>query len=332
MTALSIPADLWERYHPTWRPLRPPTWLGGAGGLSGSDLWRFDAPAGRAVLRAWPVDGPAPTRLDQIHRWLGRLAHLPHVAVPIAGRNGSTWAALAGRSWELARWMPGTANLDLPPSRVHLAAMFRELATIHEALRSTPTRGPSPGLIARRDELARLLAGEFDALESSIAGSSGDPCQLLAARWLGLARTLAPDVARLVQVAANREFDLQPCLRDVRPDHFLFTGDELTGVVDFGAMGVDSVATDVARLLGETVAGSETLVSAATSAYASIRTMNRAELQSLLDFGAANAVLGGARWVRWHFVEHRRFPDPDSAFQGLTRTLRRLEAWSGRAG
>ena len=44
---------------------------------------------------------------------------------------------------------------------------------------------------------------------------------------------------------------LQPCLRDARPEHFLFDGDQLSGLVDFGAMAVDSVVGDLARLIGE---------------------------------------------------------------------------------
>ena len=44
---------------------------------------------------------------------------------------------------------------------------------------------------------------------------------------------------------------LQPALRDARPEHFLFEDDRLSGLVDFGAMGVESVAADLARLIGE---------------------------------------------------------------------------------
>ena len=62
-----------------------------------------------------------------------------------------------------------------------------------------------------------------------------------ALRWLSLARTAAPAAGRTARCERrDRSFRLQPCLRDARPEHFLFEGDRLTGLVDFGAMGVDS--------------------------------------------------------------------------------------------
>ena len=47
--------------------------------------------------------------------------------------------------------------------------------------------------------------------------------------------------------------DLQPCIRDVWHDHILFLGDSVSGIVDYGAMAVDTVAGDIARLLGSLV-------------------------------------------------------------------------------
>ena len=44
---------------------------------------------------------------------------------------------------------------------------------------------------------------------------------------------------------------MQPCLRDARPEHFLFVENVLTGLIDFGAMDFETVAGDLARLLGE---------------------------------------------------------------------------------
>ena len=323
-----IPAQLWDRYPIAHRPTRPPDWLGNAGGLSGSDLWRVAASAGDLVLRAWPANGPAPASLNQIHAWLDRLRPLGYVAVPLPGAIGSTWFAASGRAWELSRWLPGLADLAQPPSSSHLATMFRTLATVHEALVHESSQGPSPGMAARRDELERLLSVEFQSLRLALDRSEPDPPRWLAERWLALAQAVAPLVIARLRPAAEWVVDQQPCLRDVRPDHFLFQGDQLTGLVDFGAMGCDAVATDLARLLGETVGQDAPRRQVALAAYQAVRPLRATDAALMAAFEAANAVLGPARWVRWHFVDRREFAGSSRVTDGLIRTLARLEAWA----
>ena len=48
---------------------------------------------------------------------------------------------------------------------------------------------------------------------------------------------------------------LQPAIRDLWHDHLLFTGDQLTGLIDFDAMQMDSIALDLTRCLGSLVPG-----------------------------------------------------------------------------
>ena len=42
-------------------------------------------------------------------------------------------------------------------------------------------------------------------------------------------------------------------------------------------------------------------------------------------FEATAALLIGERWVRWHYVENRRFDDPQAVSKGLDRGHIRLE-------
>ena len=329
MTAPPIPPRLWDRFPPGCRPRQRPRWFGNAGGLSGSDLWRVEAPVGPLVLRRWPPVGPTPPELQRIHGWLAGLRPLAWVATPIAGLDWATWAEVDGRSWELGPLLPGVADLGLPPAPAHLGAMFAALAAVHLRLVAEAVIGCSPGMIARRDEIGRLLAGEF-AQFANLLDRATDDQAAPARRWLDLARQTAPAVAPRVRVAADRIVPLQPCIRDVRPDHFLFEGDRLTGLVDFGAMGVDSVATDLARLLGETVGPDEAARRVALGAYEAMRPLAPAERDLIGDFEAANALLGGARWVRWHFVERRRFADPAAVARGFERANRRLAHFTSR--
>ena len=118
---------------------------------------------------------------------------------------------------------------------------------------------------------------------------------------------------------------LQPCLRDARAEHFLFEGEQLTGLVDFGAMGVDSVAGDLARLIGEWLDGDTRARGDALEAYERVRPLEPAEIILIGVFETSADLLIGERWVRWHYVEGRRFDDPQAVSKGLARGLKRLE-------
>ncbi len=330
MTAPPIPTGFWDRYPAIFHPNQPPVTLGNAGGLSGSSLWRVETPAGPLMLRAWPLSVLDFARVDQIHGWLDQARRFPWLAVPISDQHGSTWHKSGGRCWEIAPFLPGVADLGRPPSSVHLAAMFEALALVHNELGFIKLAGPSPGMQARSQELHRLMDGEIAQFRVVIATQGSGEVRFLAQEWLDRVSGLVPGVAQSVHAASPRVLDLQPVLRDVRPDHFLFEGDRLTGLVDFGAMDVDSIATDLARLLGETVGQDRAQRAIAFSAYKSVRPITDQERATIEDFDAANAVLGGARWVRWHYAEGRRFDDPTAVEQGLRRSIVRLEDWARR--
>ncbi len=112
---------------------------------------------------------------------------------------------------------------------------------------------------------------------------------------------------------------LQPCLRDARPEHLLFTGDRVTGLVDFGAMAIESVAADLSRLLADWVDGERPARADALDAYSAVRSLDDAESDLLRVFEDSADLLGGGHWVRWHFVEGRVFNDPEAVLKGLER-------------
>ena len=85
------------------QPLSTPEPLGNAGGLSGSCLWRFQSGLGMLLARAWPIDGPRPFVLQQIHDWLAETEDLGFVPVPVRGRDGRTLYGRDGRFWEVTR-------------------------------------------------------------------------------------------------------------------------------------------------------------------------------------------------------------------------------------
>jgi homoserine kinase type II len=307
------------------RPLSGPEPLGNAGGSSGARLWRFRSGRGLLVARAWPPDGPDREVLERVHRWLARATGLGFVPAPLPGLDGRSIRERSGRLWEVAPWLPGRAEADRPPPRARLRAAFAALAALHRALEDERTIGPIPGIVARLREVEALTGGGFEALGRALGRAPDDPCRDDARRWLELALWAAPRLVEpALRQAAGRIVRLQPALRDARPEHILFEGDRVSGLVDFGAMAIDTVAADLARLLSEWLGPDRPARAEALDAYAAVRPLDRDEVALIDVFEASAALLGAGHWARWHFLERRTFEDPSAVARGLARGLERL--------
>ncbi|AMV39596.1 aminoglycoside phosphotransferase family protein [Planctomyces sp. SH-PL62] len=333
MTPLGL-VDLFDRYPPSERPLESPTALSAAGGLSGSLLWRYRSTNGDRLARAWP-----PTtgldRVERIHAWLRLLADLPFVPRPIHMLLGETAVSLRGCCWEVVPWLPGAAVAGSLPTAARVRAAFGALAEVHVRIARVDARhGESPGLAVRRDELDRLARGGFEAIARALEARSDDSLAGPASTWLELARRVAPVVLASTWKASRAALPLQPCLRDARPEHFLFVGDALTGLVDYGAMDVESVAADLARLWGEWLPGGEgeALRAEGLAEYRRIRPVGAAELEAAVAFEELADVLIAERWIRWRYLEGRRFDDERAFDDGIARGLSRLRGLAGRRG
>lgn len=314
---------LLARYPAGVRPLDDPEPLGGAGGLSGARLWGYRSARGPLVLRRWPPHGPGRAHLERVHEWLRRAGDLGFVPVPIADRSGQTLTEWDDALWELAPWMPGASDPSRPPAPGRLRSAFAAIAAFHARLGDERRCGTSPGLAQRHAAIAGLLAGDFDAMERSIRPAQ-DESRPTALRWLERAREVAPRLIEPLRAAAGRVVPLQPCLRDARPDHVLFEGDRVAGLVDFGAMGIDCVAGDLARLLGEWLDGDLSGRAEALAAYERVRPLDAGEAALIEAFEMAADLLVGERWIRWQVIEGRRFDDPTAVARGLARGAERL--------
>ena len=65
------------------------------------------------------------------------------------------------------------------------------------------------------------------------------------------------------------------------------------------------------------------------SAYESVRELSDDEAALMAPFERSAALLGGARWVRWGFVDNVTFSDPEAAVNGLRRAIDRLGRLAG---
>jgi Ser/Thr protein kinase RdoA (MazF antagonist) len=132
-----------------------------------------------------------------------------------------------------------------------------------------------------------------------------------------------PRAIALHEPLLNASFSLQPCLRDIWHDHVLFTGEEVTGIVDFGGMDVETPACDVARLIGSLVGSDVAKRQIGLAAYSTVRPLSANELQAVAAFDTSIILLAGCNWIRWIYIEGRHFEDRTQVLQHFRRIVER---------
>lgn len=289
--------------------------LGDKCGLSGAVIWRVSIPGNDLCLRRWPQSHPSLSGLQAIH---GLLEHVATagcdiVPVPLATRSGETHFVHEDHLWELTRWMPGEASLSREHSSGKLAAAMGALARFHHSVETHNFSGdaarlaPSPGLRARLAMIEDLQQGELQLLwRASRAAEASDLRELAFELLEGIRNSLNGTKTYLQQIV-DVPLPLQWCLCDVHHDHILFAGEEVSGLLDFGAVAVDSVAGDLARLLGSLVHDYPESWRAGIEAYDHHRRLSPAESRAIVGFDQGGLICSAANWVRWLFVEGRSY-------------------------
>src|SRR5690606_13995945 len=120
--------------------------------------------------------------------------------------------------------------------------------------------------------------------------------QALATQALDLAERLAPPLRKSLEKWLWTPLPMQWCLRDIWHDHILFTHNEVTGVLDFGAAAIDSAAGDVARLLGSMVGDDGDGWRIGLEAYEAVRRLSWKEQDAEWLFDATGTVLSAVNW------------------------------------
>lgn len=227
------------------------TWRRAPGGFSGSAVWRGDDPSGapRVALKGWPPQVTA-ERVREVHGWLARAAHLPFVPVPFVGARGVTAVTADERLWDACPWVPGAALAA--PTAADVGAACEAVARLHLVWPAQPAR-PCAAVAARLQMLTdhRALYAPGAAVPSQHPGLIP-----LLARAAGAVRRGAGAAVAALNTWVARPVGARPCVRDLRGEHVLFHEGRVVGIVDYGAMAVDTPAGDLARLLSD-YAGSD---------------------------------------------------------------------------
>lgn len=313
--------------------------LGSGGGFSGARLWRVEAAAGLFCLRAMPAAHVNTVRLSGLHDLLlhVRDCGIEQTPVPVCDSEGRTWIRCNHAIWQLEPWLPGTADFHAKPTLRRLQNALSLLARWHRAAATFEPEpderqwfgcrpaAPSPGISSRLHRISKWDDARCDRVRESLRPCAWPAFDEPGARLLALFRQASGSVAAELQLGSQVMIPVQPCLLDIWHDHVLFTGDEVTGLIDAHSCRADCVATDLARLLGSLVGDDRAGWDAGLAAYEQIRPLSLAERGLLELFDRSAVLLNGLTWLEWRCLEGRRFEQPEIVVERLQTIVVRLE-------
>ena len=297
--------------------------LGNAGGFSGSALWRGQL-RGEPLfaLKAWPLDFPA-VRLEAIHRWMiqarsnGKCPFVPAVVPSTSGRSA---VEHADRVWDITSWLPGVADFAVDPSEAKLIASCEALAKLHRAWAPRQERlAPCPGVERR----LALLRG-FDPNVPILKFVDPQLAELLSAALPTLRRHVPLAIAAL-EPWRTQPGPVQPCLCDVWHDHVLFTGDRVTGIIDYGSMKLDHPAVVLARWLGVAIGEDRERLERGLRAYRQAGGPWNPDAEFVSRLDRTGAVCAAIHWIRRLSATSAPF-DGDRVLERVRKVAARLNA------
>ena len=320
-------------------------------GLSGSPVWLVHDTTTdeRFVLKQVPADQPS-----ELVGWRhGLVVHLHASAADLVGCPQPVMTALPGQTscptvletakagrWQLLHWRPGTPIGQ--PTNPEVAAAAAAVARLHRvaARFAAPCPGQSgKGWAVRVSQLAALAADGWPvaqhppttALQHTVAHVAEQAGATFASSG-------GHDIALRWATMQPPPLPAQPVFRDIWWGHLLFSAATaghrtVTGVIDFDAAGVDTPATDLARLLGswQLHCGNPDMVLAdawpeAVAAYAAIAQPPPTFWDWVQRYHDTAVVCGLAQWCCWILAEARVFPHTASVTNRITALLRGLPA------
>ncbi|MCA9213259.1 MAG: phosphotransferase [Planctomycetales bacterium] len=302
--------------------------LQNAGGFSGASLWQVQTrERGAFALRQWPAEHPSRERLEFIHQVQTHLLESVGSIIPrlVKSMDGKTFVEERGRFWELSAWVAGEPSFHFAPNDAKLISAMETLAKIHNAaaeLRCLCKQDVSPGLLLRRNLADRWTRDAILKLASSIDESYPELTQVCR-RILDHAFHLTDACRDILAQVGDGSLQLIPCLKDIWHDHVLFTNDAVSGIVDFGAMQVDTPTGDIARLIGSLVEDNQCHWQLALEKYAWMRPLSLDELQFVHAFDIANVTYSGINWIQWIYVDRRQFSEMSAIARRLETIVKR---------
>lgn len=307
-------------------------------GFSGAKVFQITTGGAAFCWKCWPQNQSA-KRLIELHRLLLEIAQQDLAMVPVPRRDitGRSVISESGRLWQLEAWMPGQADYWQNPQVARLQAAFDILARWHRAANSIEwrsewfyrdTTAPAPTITDRVASLRDYVGEVLQNIETGIIREQHpawrEHGQIITAamRWHG--PKLLADLAQ----SANQPVPIQPVIRDVWHDHVLFTGNNVTGFIDYGAARTDTVTADISRLLGSLIGADTEQRRIALAAYEAVRPLSLIEHRLIPLLDLSNVLLSGLIWLRRRYVEQSPILSESRVLERLNRIATRLSKHS----
>ncbi len=214
----------------------------------------------------------------------------------------------------------GRADFHAHPTDARLRSAMEWLARFHQAAArlapeaaATTRAGASPGIANRLARCEELLHSGAEQLQRALPVGVEPFAREVAEPLIGAFQRQGGQLAASLRWAASRTFPVHLCLRDLWHDHVLFTDEELTGVVDYDALRIESPMADVSRLLGSLADDDEARWQRGWNHYAALRSCTPEEERLVRIFDDANLLMAGLQWLDWLFLSRRPFADEAAA-------------------
>ncbi len=293
----------------------------------------------RYCLRGWPPSGLPRGRLRELHHFLRFVDRhgIDVLPVPFPDIRGETLVSQAGRDWQLEPWMPGVADFHQRPSDARLQSAMSVLARFHGAAtlyQPTPAGrqwfasqrlAPSPAVGERLVLLDRWSDERLRQASQQMSLDVSERFGRIAGEMINRFWHSRDNARRQLSAMSQRPVPLHPCLRDVWHDHLLFTGDEVTGLVDPSATRTENVAADLSRLLGSLLGQWSERWETALDWYAQARRLSGDERQLVRVLHDSGVLLSGMTWIKRRMAGS--IPD-----DRLPSVIARMEAIRNRFG
>ncbi len=309
-----------------------------SGGFSGAPVFLVRPAAARPHVLKVLAASTSPERAGWIHRAISHIRGCSGGEVIPAVRESVDGHTLVvtddGRLCEMLEYVDGVTTSDPAPSQI--ASAMRALAHVHSAAallaENPPMLAVSPGWTERVSRARELSDRPWRSLLNAPPPASEWATAVMPHIAVACDHFEAGGGSQCVAWLATTvpaPLRCQFVLRDVWSEHVFFDSDDrdrVAAIIDLHAAGIDTPATDVARLLGSWLPPrvSTSWWATAIEAYANVLPMGPCERRLVPLLAATGIIFGLDNWFRWTLVEGRSFPEHDRVVSRLHRLVSSL--------